>query len=93
LILLQPYPGSFKKLLIEKAGDNAFTFVSFNVRQDNYNGGVAAILQSVMFQPELLQVFYQHGLQINCGMDTSAYIYDSETAVSFVRQRTVCRLC
>jgi hypothetical protein len=36
----------------------------------------------MMFQPELLQEFYQHGRQINRGIDRSAYIYDSETAVS-----------
>jgi hypothetical protein len=36
-----------------------------------------------MFQPELLQVFYQHGPQINHSMDRSTYIYDSETGLSF----------
>jgi hypothetical protein len=36
-----------------------------------------------MFQPKELQVFYQHGLQLNHGMDWSTYVYDSETGLSF----------
>lgn len=72
--------------------NNSFTFPLLNMKPDNSNGSASATLSSVMFQPELLQVIYLHGLKINHGMDKSTFT-TVKPHCFFIHHTTVSHSC